>query len=93
MTSPYLDRPLRSLEQFLRDRRPRFAVGTILRYAEGPTALFRVDAVYPHHGRSIAYYCGQHCMGVTVCAYHENCRAAGDEDLKTWEENAKWRRP
>lgn len=66
--------------------------GQIVRHDKGPTALMRIGSISAPHGNSIARYYGQSCMGGTVGAYHGDIKVASPVDLKTWKENASWRR-
>ncbi len=69
-----------------------FKNGDILRYAAGITALLKVDTALPGHGGSVAYYCGQQCMGGSACAYHEYVQIASNDDVKIWNEREHWRK-
>jgi hypothetical protein len=64
---------------------PKFSVGQILRYNDGPTALFRVSYISENHGGpGVHRYYGQHCMGGTHGSYESQCRLGNVEDQKTW---------
>lgn len=66
---------------------PRFAIGDILRYGEGSTALMRVAYISANHGgKGHHRYYGQQCMGGTCGAYENNCEPASTADRKTWHE-------
>lgn len=66
-------------------RTPRFAIGDILRYGDGPTALMRVAFVSANHaGPDQHRYYGQQCMGGSVGAYESQCIQADGRDRDTW---------
>lgn len=68
------------------DNATLFKIGDILRYGSGSSALMRVSYVSVGHGGSPARYYGQHCLGGSHGAYHENVKAATEEDRRTWEQ-------
>jgi hypothetical protein len=62
-----------------------YAVGTILRYDRGKTALMRVDTISANHGGKGEHrYYGAQCMGGLVGAYHTDCKPADAADVVTW---------
>lgn len=69
----------------------RFGIGTILRYSDGPTALFRVETV-SHTNFDLPRYYGTQCMGGIHGAWHKQCRPASDEDIETWKKKQPNRR-
>lgn len=62
-----------------------FAIGSIIRYGDGSSALIRVDSIQLNHGgKGQHYYCGQHLYGGIECCYHSNAIPASSDDLKLW---------
>ena len=69
-----------------------YAIGDILRYDSGCTALMKVTYISEGHGGALARYYGIQCMGGYCGAYHDQCEPASAEDLTKWEDCDKWRR-
>jgi hypothetical protein len=64
---------------------PKYAVGSILRYAAGSTALMRVTSISRDHGgRGVHRYYGDHHFGGAHGAYEYDCSLATADDLATW---------
>lgn len=64
-----------------------YAIGTLVRYESGPTALMEICSYHENAGG----YHGRQCMGGITFAGHNSCVPASDADYKTWHDNQKWR--
>jgi len=62
----------------------RFAVGHIVRYGPGSTALMRVEMVSAQHGGSGPRYFGRQYFGGSVGAYERDCTAATPEERQRY---------
>ena len=67
-------------------QREFFKVDDIVRYAEGPTALFKIDTAKIPYGGAHGRYWGEHIMGGAHGAYHEECAPASSADVDLWNE-------
>ena len=67
-------------------QRDFFKVGDIVRYAEGPTALLKIDTVKIPYGGAHGRYWGWHVLGGACGAYHEECVPASAADIDLWNE-------
>jgi hypothetical protein len=70
-----------------------FPVGTIVRYATGRTAMFRVTHVTDGAEAGRVRYFGQHCMGGLYTAPHEAVAGASALDVQIWAQHTTWRSP
>lgn len=61
-----------------------YPIGEILRYSDGPTALFRVESVNHSDDPSRCRYYGTQCLGGVVGAYHKDCVPPDNNDLAMW---------
>jgi hypothetical protein len=68
-----------------------YAIGDIVRYTDGSTALMQITYISVGHGGSIARYYGIQCMGGYIGAYHGRVNKANAQDLKKWNSCKKWR--
>jgi hypothetical protein len=69
-----------------------FAVGDIIRYGTGSTALMQITDVLEAYGGAPARYHGIQCFGNTIGVYHEGAIAATIADLEMWKKNESWRK-
>lgn len=73
---------------------PRFQNGDLVRYSDGPTALFRITSVLRNYGGGDTHrYYGVHCMGGNEGQYDYQLEKANSADEQTWFENERWRQP
>lgn len=65
---------------------PKFKVGDIVRYGDGPTALMKITQVREIGAGYCQYYrfYGDHVLRGLVGANSEDCRAPTLDDIKTW---------
>jgi hypothetical protein len=64
----------------------RFKVGDVVRYSDGPTALFKITSIIPdpvRTGANVRYY-GDHILGGSAAAYDSDCSPATDDDTLRW---------
>jgi hypothetical protein len=80
-------------------RTTHWAIGDLIRYREGPTALMRVELVREmgDDGRGIACsirYYGPAFHGGSNGAYHGHCHEPTEEDVERWkiahDKNDQW---
>jgi hypothetical protein len=64
---------------------PAFAVGDIIRYASGVTAIMCVTQVLANHGgRGFHRYLGVTCQGGSAGAYQYDCHSPSEADIARW---------
>jgi hypothetical protein len=65
-----------------------FAVGDVVRYNDGPTALMLITNVHEHYGggKQARYY-GDQFYGMAMGAYHQDCQMLSQQDR---ENIAQW---
>jgi hypothetical protein len=67
-----------------------YTIGSIVRYANGPTALMKITGVsYNHGGRGVHRYYGTQFFGGIIGAYHDNCEDVKTHELRLWEQHHK----
>lgn len=64
--------------------KPKFKEGDLLRYADGPTALFRVTSIKTYNFKAAPRYYGVHIMGGTHGSSEIDCVLGDEEDMKKW---------
>lgn len=62
-----------------------YKIGQVARYAEGPTALFRIESVSRKHGGTHDRYYGVQFYGGQVGAYECDMRSATEAEIKRFE--------
>jgi len=69
-----------------------FRLNQIVRYSDGPTALFKITSILTRSDKRATRYYGIHCMGGGEGAFHLAIQPATKEDLATWRKTKKWRK-
>ena len=68
----------------------QFAIGSIVRYSGGITALMKVETVaYDEDGEGNHHYHGQQFYGGAMGAHHDDMRAAKPDELALWDTHWK----